>query len=72
MWPRIPRLCFEDEMLLFRPKYFHEVHGFIFVVDASDIRRMDETASVFAEIVASDKVQVRHLQMILHLNQRWL
>ncbi len=43
----------------FRPKYFHEVHGFIFVVDASDVRRMDETAAVFADIVANEKVQVK-------------
>ena len=41
-----------------RPKYFHEVHGFIFVVDAADSHRIDETAQVFAEIVASEKVQV--------------
>ena len=28
------------------PKYYHEVHGFIFVVDASDNSRMEETAEV--------------------------
>lgn len=44
-----------------RPKYYHEVHGFIFVVDSSDLQRLDETAEVFAEIVANDKVQVSFL-----------
>jgi hypothetical protein len=44
--------------VFFRPKYFHEVHGFIFVIDAADSQRLDETAAVFADIVASDKVQV--------------
>lgn len=28
------------------PKYFHEVHGFIFIVDASDNDRLQETAEV--------------------------
>ena len=28
------------------PKYYHEVHGFVFVVDASDNSRMEETAEV--------------------------
>ena len=28
------------------PKYYHEVHGFIFVVDAADNQRLDETAEV--------------------------
>ena len=29
------------------PKYYHEVHGFIFVVDSADDQRLDETAEVF-------------------------
>ena len=28
------------------PKYYHEVHGFIFVVDSADDQRLDETAEV--------------------------
>ena len=28
------------------PKYYHEVHGFIFIVDASDTERIEETAEV--------------------------
>ena len=28
------------------PKYYHEVHGFIFVVDAADNQRLEETAEV--------------------------
>ena len=28
------------------PKYYHEVHGFIFIVDASDAERLEETAEV--------------------------
>ena len=28
------------------PKYYHEVHGFIFIVDASDNNRLDETSQV--------------------------
>ena len=28
------------------PKYYHEVHGFIFIVDASDSERLEETAEV--------------------------
>ena len=31
------------------PKYYHEVHGFIFVVDSADSQRLDETAEVIDE-----------------------
>lgn len=42
----------------YRPKYFHEVHGVIFVVDSSDSQRLEETAAAFAEILGHEKIQV--------------
>jgi len=40
------------------PKYYHEVHGYIFVVDAtSNDERMTETGQVLADILSHDTVQ---------------
>lgn len=39
------------------PSYFHEVHGFIFVVDSADLTRMSEVRDVFQEILVHDKVK---------------
>ena len=41
------------------------------MVDASDVRRMDETAAVFADIVASDKVQVL-IHLLAWCRRLWL
>ena len=40
------------------PKYYHEVHGFIFIVDASDAERLEETAEVsyFISLVWQAKI----------------
>ena len=43
------------------PKYYHEVHGFIFIVDASDAERLEETAEVsyFISLVMAHRVNIR-------------
>ncbi len=38
------------------PKYYHEVHGFIFIVDASDHNRMEETAQVTKFLKYFDRI----------------
>ena len=39
------------------PSYYHEVHGFIFVVDSADLARMSEVRDVFQEILVNDRVK---------------
>ncbi|XP_059088480.1 ADP-ribosylation factor-like protein 13B [Tigriopus californicus] len=39
------------------PKYFHEVHGLIFVVDSADKGRNDEGREIFRDILRHDKVR---------------
>ena len=39
------------------PQYFHEVHGFIFVVDSADPARAAEAREAFREILRHDKVR---------------
>lgn len=46
------------------PKYYHEVHGFIFVVDSADDQRLDETAEVFQDILKDDKVKGKPILML--------
>ena len=47
------------------PKYYHEVHGFIFVVDAcSNEERMIETSNVFKEILSHQKVRGKPILML--------
>ena len=47
------------------PKYYHEVHGFIFVIDAtSSTERMAETSTVFKEILAHQKVRGKPVLML--------
>ena len=47
------------------PKYYHEVHGFIFVVDStSSNQRMEETSNVFKEILSHQKVRGKPILML--------
>jgi peptidyl-prolyl cis-trans isomerase-like 6 len=39
------------------PQYFGAAHGFIYVIDASDESREEETTKAFAEIVSHDQVK---------------
>lgn len=39
------------------PKYFHEVHGLIFVVDSADKSRNEEGREIFRDILRHDKVR---------------
>ena len=36
--------------------YFPEVHGLVYVVDSSDIRRMGEAKEVLASVIQHDKI----------------
>ena len=47
------------------PKYYHEVHGFIFVIDSSSSdERMRETSNVFKEILSHQKVRGKPILML--------
>ena len=47
------------------PKYYHEVHGFIFVVDAtSSDERMVETSNVFRDVLSHQKVRGKPVLML--------
>ena len=46
------------------PKYFHEVHGFVFVVDASDLNRMSECRETFRDVLRHDKVRGKPLLVL--------
>ena len=49
------------------PKYYHEVHGFIFVVDSSDPSRLSECSSVLQGML--DHQQVRGKPILLLANK---
>ena len=49
------------------PKYYHEVHGFIFVVDSSDAGRLAECSSVLQGML--DHHQVRGKPILLLANK---
>jgi len=42
---------------IFRPKYFHEVHGFIFVVDAADEARFDNARTELNALLDNDELR---------------
>ena len=49
------------------PKYYHEVHGFIFVVDSADQARLSECSSVLRGML--DHHQVRGKPILLLANK---
>ena len=65
------------------PKYYHEVHGFIFVVDSSDPSRLSECSSVLQGMLGHSQVQgkpilllankadIEHAQVRLRVDILW-
>ena len=45
-------------------QYYHEVHGFIFVVDSSDKRRMEEVKDALQQILKNDKVRGKPILLL--------
>ena len=46
------------------PKYYHEVHGFIFVVDSSDSGRLSECSSVLQGMLGHSQVQGKPILLL--------
>lgn len=38
------------------PQYFSEIHGVIFVMDSSDLNRLDECRNVLEEVISHEKI----------------
>uniref|UniRef100_A0A1B6L1G1 ADP-ribosylation factor-like protein 13B n=1 Tax=Graphocephala atropunctata TaxID=36148 RepID=A0A1B6L1G1_9HEMI len=51
-------------------RYFVDVHGVIFVVDASDLSRIDESRKVLEEILAHDKLTGKPLLLLANKQDR--
>ena len=50
------------------PKYYHEVHGFIFVVDSTDPNRLTECRETFREMLKHDKVRGKPVLLLCNKN----
>ncbi|XP_046814792.1 ADP-ribosylation factor-like protein 13B isoform X1 [Vespa crabro] len=46
------------------PKYYNDIHGLIYVVDASDISRLAENKVVFGELVAHESISGKPLLLL--------
>ena len=46
------------------PKYYHEVHGFIFVVDSSDSARLSECSNVLQGMLGHSQVQGKPILLL--------
>lgn len=46
------------------PKYYHEVHGFIFVVDSSDQERLQECSSVLTDLLNHPQVKGKPILLL--------
>ncbi|KAI4491348.1 hypothetical protein M0804_002740 [Polistes exclamans] len=46
------------------PKYYNDIHGLIYVVDASDISRLAENKVVFGELVAHENISGKPLLLL--------
>ncbi|XP_046667228.1 ADP-ribosylation factor-like protein 13B [Homalodisca vitripennis] len=51
-------------------RYFVDVHGIIFVVDASDLLRIDESRKVLEELLAHDKLAGKPLLLLANKQDR--
>lgn len=50
------------------PHYFHDCHGIIFVVDASDTKRVSESSTVFRELVNHEYIKGKPI--VVYCNKR--
>ncbi|XP_014470304.1 PREDICTED: ADP-ribosylation factor-like protein 13B [Dinoponera quadriceps] len=46
------------------PKYYNDIHGLIYVVDASDISRLAENKVVFNELIAHEHISTKPLLLL--------